>query len=189
MCSRAPLQVLIKTKWGFATPSEAHDRTKVRLVRRHQILLTLDHQEAPPIGGDAVTTARFHQDALDQSHCVSGPFKSFQIKGHRQKCAGPGKDQRAESGWRLGPPWPGGEKKACLGSQAVLPMRPGFVRVFQSRLQAEGEEYARHTPCLGYSGVSPTVTTITAGSVESDSHADPVLPGDSGPGSSAGGEG
>ena len=91
--------------------------------------------------------------------------------------------------WVLDRPGREGEKKACLRSQAVLPMRPGFVRVVQSRLQAEGEEYARHTPCLGYSGVSSTVTTITAGIVESDSHVDPVLPGDSGPGSSAGGEG
>jgi len=60
---------------------------------------------------------------------------------------------------------------------------------FRVRLQAEGEKYARHTSCPRYSGVSPTVTTITAGIVQSDNHADPVLPGDSGPDSSAGGKG
>ena len=36
--------------------------------------------------------ARFHQDALDHSDWVSGSFKPFQIKGHCQKCACPGKD-------------------------------------------------------------------------------------------------
>ena len=41
-------------------------------------------------------------------------------------------------------------------------------------------------PASGYSRVSPTVTSITAGIGESDSHADSVLSGDAGPGAFTG---